>query len=285
MEIKDILHYGSGVLLLLLGAIGETGWFADYLTVASPHADLVMGAGILGLGAKVDANATKIAVGLVVLLALFIPFQMSYAADLMLTKAPVHAAVSDCTVKDCSGAFVGANVAGIGTSLDVLGSGLNQSVFGGGGMIGAQAEYQLWNGKYFAAAGAMGDFSVNTSGAPVSQNKFLGLAYVKLGIGISGVLGAPTGTGTVAGISADLQGAMISPYGIVGAVPFGHQGWASGAGVAFALAPLWELSLDYIHISYKSGEIDNVVAAPLAITAQSNSDNIVRIGIARKISN
>lgn len=280
---KDILHYGGGIGLLMLGAIGELGLFKTLFTVGDPHACLVAGAAVLGIGAKADANTNKIAAGLIALVAFVMlsPANL-YAADLKLAKAPARAAITDCTVADCSGLFAGANIAGIGTSVDVLGSGVNQSLFGGGGLIGVEAEYQLWNGKYFASFGGIGDLDMNVNGTAISKNKFLGAVLVKAGIGLSGVFAPVPNAPAGGGVFSQLQSALLTPYATLGAVPFGHQGWISGAGMAFTLSPTWLLALDYLHIAYKAGTVDGNAA----LTVQQNSaDNIVKIGLLKKLTN
>lgn len=283
--IQHVLHYGCGAATVALGFLAELGFSFPGVEVSSPTVTIISGLAMLGIGGKVDqAMASKVAlpfVAMVAAVSLIASFTMAgnaSAADLV--KAPYKTvSVSDCTKTDCSGAFVGANLAGLGTSLDVLGSGVNQSLFGGGGMIGANAEYQLWNGKYLAAFGAMGDYEVNVNGPTISKNRMLGIAYVKLGVGLAGVFALPTTSpGT---LSADLQGAFLTPYATFGAVPFGNQGWVSGAGMSFALAPLWKLNLDYMRISYKSGQ--TVEVAPM--TQAASSDNLLFLTLSRKISN
>lgn len=283
---KDILHYGAGIALVAFGFVGELGLFKSVFTVGDPHGCLLAGAAILGVGAKADTNTNKLAAGLALLAFLLAPLALqanvAYAADMVPAKAPIHAkaALTDCSVTDCSGFFAGANVAGIGTSLDVLGSGVNQSLFGGGGLIGAEAEYQLWNGKYFVSIGAIADLDMNVNGTAISQNKFLGAVLVKAGYGLGAVFApAPTTGGAVL---SQLQSALLTPYATLGAVPFGHQGWITGAGMAFALSPAWLLTLDYLHIAYKSGAVDGNAALQIQ---QSGADNIVKIGILRKLTN
>lgn len=281
---KDILHYAGGIGLVALGAVGELGLFKTLFTVGDPHGCLIAGLAVLGVGAKVDANTNKLAAGLMVLFAfLFVAPSQVTAADLAKAKASVSAKASlnDCTVTDCSGFFAGVNIAGIGTSVDVLGSGVNQSLFGGGGLIGAEAEYQLWNGKYFASFGGLADLDMNVNGTSVSKNKFLGAVLVKAGVGLGGVF-APPAAASTGGIFTQLQSALLTPYGTVGAVPFGHQGWISGAGMAFTLSPTFLLTFDYLHIAYKAGTVDGNAA----LTVQQNSaDNIVKIGLLKKFTN
>lgn len=281
IQVKDVLHYGAAVVMIAVGGLAEAHVMLPGISVMDPEMVIAGGLGILGVGAKADKALRSILFPFAVALALLGGNAGSaYAADLKaapLASRAAFASVNDCTQTDCSGAFVGANLAGIGTSLDVLGSGVTQSIFGGGGLIGAEAEYQLWNGKYFASFGAMADYEVNINGLPVSQNRVMGAALVKAGIGLSGVFAAPPSTSPIAG----LQGSLLSPYAIIGAVPFGHQGWISGAGMAFALSPTWKLSLEYLHVAYKAGTI-----APGALAvAGASADNIVKIGLSRKISN
>jgi opacity protein-like surface antigen len=210
----------------------------------------------------------------------------AFAVD-MSTKAP--AKQSTCTVTDCSGPFLGFNVAGVGSNLDILGSGISNSVFAGGGMIGGNAGYQLWNGQFFAAAELSADARFNPSGmAGAVNDKFLVLGLVKVGAALGNLFGAGTpGTTTSPTPSqapinlAIIPGtAMLSPYALLGgAWSQRGTGWATGAGSEFLLAKGWNLDVKYVHINYAGGQS---AVIPGAVVNQSGTENIVMAGFLRK---
>ena len=75
--------------------------------------------------------------------------------------------------------------------LDILGSGINNSVFAGGGAIGGTAGYQFWNGQFFLAAEVNGDVNVSPGGisGAVGSHSFEGNVLAKAGIGLSNIIG------------------------------------------------------------------------------------------------
>jgi opacity protein-like surface antigen len=238
---------------------------------------------------KVSETAKVVGGALLFALALGLASPPVQAADVgvPVLKAPALKQ-STCTVTDCSGLFVGFNVAGVGSNLDILGSGINNSVFAGGGMIGGNAGYQLWNGQFFAAAEFSVDARFNTNMAGAPNDKFLALGLVKAGAALGNLFGAGTpGTTTSPTPSqapinlAIIPGtAMLSPYALLGgAWSQRGTGWATGAGSEFLLAKGWNLDVKYIHINYAGGQ---TTAIPGAVVNQSGAENIVMAGFLRK---
>lgn len=181
------------------------------------------------------------------------------AADVGAAAFPLKApaiVTSPCTISNCSGMYAGFGLSGDGTSVDILGSGLNQSVFSAGGIIDVHAGYQLWNGTYFAAieGGIGNEFAkaqpLNSFGAQT----LVGYEIVKLGIGLSGLLGgplapsAPSQSPGAINLPATIAGALMSPYIAMGAEQrHGVSQWVTGAGAEFLLASHWNLDIRYLY--------------------------------------
>jgi hypothetical protein len=113
------------------------------------------------------------------------------AADLPAAiKGPVKAAAAAppaCTPAFCSGWYFGLGLTGNGTSADMGGNGVNQSVFATGGILDIHGGYQLWNGSYlFAAEAGLGNQFQN---GPINQfgsKSLVGYELVKFGGDLSG---------------------------------------------------------------------------------------------------
>src|SRR5262249_29833108 len=86
---------------------------------------------------------------LCVLMALLALADRALAADMPAKAAAAQPAQPSCTPQVCSGFYIGGNLIGVGSNIDVLGSGINNSVFAGGAMLGANLGYQFWNGRMF----------------------------------------------------------------------------------------------------------------------------------------
>src|SRR5579862_9291627 len=78
----------------------------------------------------------------------------------MPAKAQAAAPIPTCTITQCSGWYLGGHVEGLGSNADILGSGIQSSIFAGGAGLGGHAGYQLWNGNFFAAAEIGGTYDV-----------------------------------------------------------------------------------------------------------------------------
>jgi len=208
------------------------------------------------------------------------------AADIPVKAPSWVPSSSGCTQLQCSGWYAGFNIMGVGSNMDILGSGINGSVFAGGGSIGVQGGYQFWNGDFFFAAEAFGDYTVN--GNPViagggSQPRYVFGQIAKFGGKLSALFGAPTtpggttptqGTAPIA-IPSTLSAALISPYVQFGAVerPWG-SGWATGAGAEFVIASGWNLDLSYLYVKYANPN--------LSLVQSEASENLIKLSLNRK---
>lgn len=218
-----------------------------------------------------------------VALALLVPLG-AQAADLPVLpplKAPLLPSTL-CTTTSCSGFYVGVDLTGMGSNLDILGSGLNGSVFAGGMMIGGHAGYQLWNGAYFAAveAGCAYDMMQNLNaigGTP--NNRFLCMEKVKAGAQLAGLFGVGTGAQAVPSqgpipinIPALLQNSLMSPFVVLGAAErYSRTGMVTGAGASFVLSSNISTTFEYNHINYNKGNVTPV--------ATLNTEDLVRASI------
>lgn len=220
------------------------------------------------------------AASLALALLLFAPLPAT-AADMIPLKAPVRAMAADCTQLDCTGWIVGANIIGTGSNLDIVGSGVNGSIFAGGGLIGVDAGYQLWNGKFFAGAAVSFDYDANLSGN-VNQGRYLAMGLFQAGLGLSGIFSpAPANSGPI-GIPSQIASALLSPYLQFGVAQRARgTAWVSGAGAEFGLSQTWVLRLDYLHLNYAHGTTETTTT--VGVVDQSATENLVKATILRKL--
>jgi len=109
----------------------------------------------------------------------------AFAADSLPVKALPSLPAAVCAPGSCSGWYVGFGLVGNGTNADIIGNGINGSVFAAGGAMKVQGGYQFWNGAFFAAAevGVGYEFTTPASAAlaPSQGSRFVGTELVKLG--------------------------------------------------------------------------------------------------------
>lgn len=194
---------------------------------------------------------------------------LARAADIP-TKAPapVFAPAAACTPSSCSGLYLGFNLSGVMTNADVIGNGVNGSLAGGGQSIGVQGGYQFANGSWFFGPEIQANYVVG--GNDLTSAKYRVGEYVKVGTSLANLLGLG---GSIQGpsVPSALAARVISPYVLFGAVQSGiGQGWASGAGVEFALAQHWFLDTRYTYVNYGSATVSPGVVA--------KSENLVTVG-------
>ena len=185
------------------------------------------------------------------------------AADVAAPVFPIKAQQAfqpaDCTPASCSGWYAGVGLTGNGTNADIIGNGLNQSVFAAGGILDLHGGYQMWNGTYlFAVEAAVGN---QFSNGPVNQfgaKTLVGYEIVKFGGALSGLFNqtspAPGQAPASFSVPAAINQAMISPYFAMGAIQrAGINAWATGAGAEFALAQGWNLDTRYMFAPAQQG--------------------------------
>jgi opacity protein-like surface antigen len=194
----------------------------------------------------------------------------AHAADMPVKAITMSPPVPACSLLACSGWYIGGNLIGTGSNLDILGGGLSNSVFAGGGAVGVDAGAQLWNGRFFAAFESFADYEtvnnvqVTAPGMPTNGNRWMIGAVGKFGVGLSGLFGGvPTAAATPSQspvpitIPASIANALLSPCVAIGEVwrPWG-SGWATGAGADFILSQNWNLDLMYLHVIYGSAVVN-----------------------------
>ena len=170
-------------------------------------------------------------------------------------KAPAYVS-TPCTLTSCSGWYAGMGLSGSGTNANIIGNGIQGSVFSAGGDIDIHGGYQLWNGTYFAAGevGIGNSFQPNQLVSSLGAKTLTGYEVVKLGGTLGGLFSQPTGT-PVAGqapaainIPASSASILMSPYFVTGAMQrYGVSQWITGAGAEFLLASHWNLDLRYVY--------------------------------------
>jgi opacity protein-like surface antigen len=187
-----------------------------------------------------------------------------------LAKAPQLSLLTStpCTLTNCTGPYMGFNIAGIATSANVIGNGINGSLAAGGQNIGFQVGYQYWNGTFFMGPEIFGDYTYGGSAvvAGYSAPKYLFGEIIKLGGPLSSFFGgiAPAST---TGLSSVLTSQTIAPYIFMGAAqrPWG-TGMASGGGVTFLIDQHWFADVRYMNIQYTGSNN----ASPIQTVPQEN---------------
>jgi hypothetical protein len=172
----------------------------------------------------------------------------AFAADVPLPKprtflppAPVP-----CTTNQCTGWFIGPSLFGAASNADIIGQGLDNSVFANGGAAGGTLGAQYWmNGIFLGVEDFLGysfggSSNVGTGTAQVGGT-WLNAFWFEAGGSLGDLFGS--GAQPVA-IQSALISDLISPYFLTGpATAFGGGGstlgassfWTSGAGVRYLL--------------------------------------------------
>ncbi len=197
------------------------------------------------------------------------------AADALPVKAPTLRAPSPCIPTACTGFYLGVNLSGAMTNADVIGSGINGSLAGGGQSIGLQGGYQFASGGWFWGGEVQANYvvranSILTNGA---DTRYRVGEYLKVGTALSNIFslgGISTTQGP--GVPSAFTAAVISPYVLFGAVQSGiGQGWATGAGVEFAVTQNWFVDTRYTYVNYGSASVAPGVVA--------KTENLVTAGL------
>lgn len=167
------------------------------------------------------------------------------AADLkapLLTKAPpLSLPATACTTNQCNVWFVGLGVYGAAANANIIGGGLNNSIFANGEMVAGSFGAQFWTNGIFLGAEDMIGYSFGP-GAQVgpTTDSITGPMNI-LWLEAGGSLGDFFGSGaTPVAINNALLSDLISPYfGTGPAVSFGNTSlgtasfWTEGAGVRY----------------------------------------------------
>jgi len=219
-------------------------------------------------------------------LALALLSTAAVAGDLATKAVNAYAAVAPCTVAttstplSCSGFYVGGGLSGQGSNADIIGSGINGSVFAGGIVPSADVGYQYMQGNWIFAAELDLGYAINSNiSANALSTNVNGLRvteFFKVGGNLSGMLG----TQTPITIPPSLANAVLGPYVGVGSSQWliGNSwasGASSGAGLLFDIGPRWFGDLRYTYTNFNSAKVNG-------ITVQN--DQSLRISINYKLN-
>jgi opacity protein-like surface antigen len=192
------------------------------------------------------------------------------AAEAQTAKAPAFLPASDpCTVAtastplSCSGRYIGGAVAGQGSNVDIIASGINGSVFAGGMTPTFVAGYQYAKGNWFFAGEGDAGYSVKTGVAANGVgNSYNGFRFTEL-VKVGGNLSALLGTQAPITIPPQLAAAVLSLYAHLGQTQWQLPGaWAngltSGAGLVYDIGPKWFGDLRYTYTNFNSAKAGGV---------------------------
>lgn len=211
--------------------------------------------------------------GIIVALALAAP---AYAADVLPIKAAPLRAPSPCIPTACTGFYLGVNLSGAMTNADVIGNGVNGSLAAGGQSIGLQGGYQFASGGWFWGGEVQANYIVNTNSILTNgaATRYRVGEYLKVGTQLANLLSLGGASIAAPGVPSAFTASVISPYVLFGAVQSGiGQGWATGAGVEFAVTQNWFVDTRYTYVNYGSA---NVSVVP-NVTAKT--ENLVTAGL------
>lgn len=192
-----------------------------------------------------------------VALAAFLMFA-SNAKALDLLKAPAPS-LPVCSVNYCNGWLVSAALSGVGSNIDVIGQGIQNSVFAGGEIPQIGGGYIRWDGKFLVRASAYLGWQANTNGAvagrPFDANGFFAAEYVDLGGQLSQLVGGVSNSPV---IPSALQNNVMAEFVRLGSVQrtWGTSG-VTGAGVMLNVGPNDFVDLVYTLIGQPNGSNGN----------------------------
>ena len=205
----------------------------------------------------------------IILGAAFAAFAMpALAADLAVKAQPrivgaFDAPASGCVPQSCSGWYAGFGILGDGSNADVIGNGINGSVFSTGGAIKVQGGYQLWNGQWFAAIdGSVGyEFTTNASAGAVFNgggSRFIGTELVKLGYNFFPSTAAAVPVNGQSPVPITVPANLLAsstPYLTFGGMQRrGLNQWVNGAGIQTVVAAGWSTDVKYLYAPSQNGE-------------------------------
>lgn len=205
----------------------------------------------------------------------------AYAADVPAKSAATYA--NPCTVASastplsCSGWYVGAALSGVGSNADIIGSGINGSVFAGGMVPSVNGGYQYVQGQWLFGAELDVGYAVNSNVAVGNINGFRVTEFFKAGGNLAAVFG---GQSPVT-IPASLANSVLGLYVGVGATQWHlpSNTWAtgtvSGAGLLFDISPRLFGDLRYTYTDFSHARAGGVTL---------NNDQAVRISINYKLN-
>jgi opacity protein-like surface antigen len=195
----------------------------------------------------------------------------AFAGDIASPTLKALASTSDpCTVAtastplSCSGPYIGGGLGGQGSNANIIGSGINGSLFAGGMTPTLDAGYQYAKGNWVFAAEFDGAYSIGSAatiaGAGANINGLRFTEIVKVGGNLSGLLGTTQQPIT---IPASLANAVLAPYVGVGQTQWQLvNAWANGtvsaAGLLFDVGPQWFGDLRYTYTDFSNAKSQGI---------------------------
>lgn len=189
------------------------------------------------------------------------------AQTTMPVKAPpaATAATSVCTVTSCPNMFfIGAGLGGIGNSVDIIGAGIDNSVFADGMLPFAEAEWLNWNGQTLLGVKAGGGYQfaqdASIGAANSSQSGMLGWVMFEAGGNISTLFGNPSSVTVLGALQQDL----MTLYAQAGPVFVKNGGTIPGlgAGAKYCISGNGDchlqLDLSYVYANDQADTTKNV---------------------------
>lgn len=187
------------------------------------------------------------------------------AADIVIPVKAVAPLPAPCSPGSCSGWYAGFGLVGSGTSADIIGSGIDGSVFAAGGALKVQGGYQFWSGSLFAAIEASVGYGFSSpvgGNVPLANpgnfgNNLMGFEIVKLGYNFfpsqqQGVT-VPSQSPVQLIVPANLLAASTPYLAFGGYQHNGRNVWVSGAGVQTVVAKGWTLDPKYLYAPEENG--------------------------------
>lgn len=192
------------------------------------------------------------------------------AADLAPVKAinrALLAPVVPCDVTGCSGFYLGAEVSGSGSGVNVLNL---ASLNSGGTFMGVNGGYQFYNGVYWLGAKAKIDYAVAQQDPSVAGQPLLSLSNVfafegaEFGGNLSPLFG-------IAPINLPGPLANAVPTVLIGACQHGAlRGYCAGAAAHFFIPnSRFTVDVDYLNAQYGPTNVSNIAGTPATISTEN----------------
>jgi hypothetical protein len=262
------------VLPPLLTYLAGVNW-ADYVSPST--AAMISGLLMIVLRAVTNTPVGKSIIVLALASVLALEAVPSQAGDLA-NPAPGITAINKaltsstpCVPGSCSGWFAGFGLLGDGTNADIIGSGINNSLFQSGGAIMASGGYQFWNAAWFAAIKLAAGYEFNSNNASTMTqggSKFVGEELIHLGYNFfpngPPALTVPGQSPTALTVPASLLASTTPFVSFGGLQRRGISEWVNGAGLQTVIASGWSSEVEYLYAPSQQGvPATNIVSLSL----------------------
>lgn len=289
LDWKDVAHYGSALVCLAMAGLSELGVSLPGVTV-DPKVAGAAGIGILAAGLKSGVTSGKAAICFLALALAAASAGDAQAADLS-RKPVVNPYVKalpalDCTVTACTGFFIGGNLANVGTSLDVIGQGI-QGIAQNGLGIGGQFGYEYFANNIYAAAFCTADYDASLSTMASVNDRSTWGCGVRAGYSLANAFSTVTNGGPNPTLPQQFLQSLMTPYFDIEEVKrHGQPAFVSGAGVEALVAAdpaghsSWTLNADILRYTYNQGGTSGTFAGT---PIQQSGETVVRVGLNKHV--